>query len=88
MLPQLNEFYQHRYGGLYVVDDVATHTTTKERLVIYSHVYPFEEATWARPIDDWTEEKFRLISFEESQRLMERDRFAFQTEIAMAKARR
>jgi len=82
----MNEFYQHRYGGIYVVDDVATHTGTKERLVIYTHVYPFDEVAWARPIDEWTEERFTRISYERVQELMKKDRAEFQTEINEAKA--
>lgn len=65
MKPIVGQIYQHRYGGLYVVDDVATHTGNKERLVIYTHLFPFEHQSWARPIDEWTEERFKPITGKE-----------------------
>lgn len=82
----MNEFYQHRYGGVYVVDDIATHTGSKEHLVIYTHVYPFEEQAWARPAEEWTEDRFKRITYSEVKKLMEKDREAFQIEITTAKA--
>lgn len=70
-----------------MVDDVATHTGTKERLVIYSHVWPFDPSTLARPYDEWCEEgRFRLLSRDEYVTLMQKDRLEFQIEIGKAKA--
>ena len=85
MTPVIEQIYQHRYGGLYIVDSVATHTGTKERLVIYTHLYPFEVQTWARPIDEWTEERFRPITGKEYAELTKKDREQFQLEIGLAK---
>lgn len=65
---------------------VATHTSTKERLVIYEHVYPFEEHTWARPIEEFTEDRFTLLSAEQLVTLLNRDRELFKSEISEAKA--
>lgn len=43
--------YQHYKGGLYEAISVATHTTTKEKLVIYkSHT---EGTIYARPLEEW-----------------------------------
>lgn len=81
----LNAHYQHRHGGIYFVTDVATHTGTKERLVIYDHVYPFEPATWARPIEEFTEERFTLLTGEQVVTLLNRDRELFKSEITAAK---
>lgn len=86
MTPILHQHYQHRHGGIYFVADVATHTGTKERLVIYEHVYPFEEHTWARPIDEFTEERFTLLTGEQLVTLLNRDRELFKSEITAAKA--
>lgn len=85
MKPILHAHYQHRHGGIYFVSDVATHTGTKDRLVIYDHVYPFEPATWARPIEEWTEERFTQLSGEQLTTLLNRDRETFQKEITAAK---
>lgn len=87
MTPVIEQIYQHRYGGLYIVDSVATHTDTKQRLVIYTHLYPFEEQTWARPIEEWTEDRFRPISGKEYSELTKKDREQFQLEIGLAKGK-
>lgn len=87
MKPIIHEHYQHRHGGIYQVLDVATHTDTKQRLVIYSHIYPFEDHTWARPIEEWTEERFRHLQAQETITLLNRDRETFKKEITEAKAR-
>ena len=81
----MNEYYQHRFGGIYIVNDVATHTDTNQRLVIYTHVYPFDEHTWARPIDEWTDDRFNQISYNTVQELMKKDRLEFQIEIGKAR---
>lgn len=85
MTPVIGQIYQHRYGGLYIVNDVATHTGNKERLVIYTHLYPFEQAAWARPISEWTEDRFRQITVAEFTELSKKDRKQFQLEIGLAR---
>jgi len=85
MKPIIDQHYQHRYGGVYFVTGVATHTSTKERLVIYDHVYPFEEHTWARPLEEFTEERFTLLNSEQLITLLNRDRETFKSEITAAK---
>jgi len=83
----MSEFYQHKYGGIYIVnDDVATHTSTKEQLVIYTHVYPFERLVWATPASEWTAERFKKISFSEAESLMSGNREEFCIKINKAKA--
>lgn len=86
MTPIQHQLYQHRYGGIYFVEDVATHTGTKQRLVIYTHVYPFEHSVWARPIEEWTADRFRAITPVEMDDLMSKDRKEFQEEINKARA--
>lgn len=85
MIPVIKQIYQHRHGGLYIVDGIATHTDSKQRLVIYTHLYPFEFQTWARPIEEWTEERFRPITGKEYAELTRKDRVSFQTEIGLEK---
>lgn len=85
MTPVLHQIYQHRYGGVYIVDDVATHTVTKERLVIYSHIYPFDQVAWARPYDEWCDGRFTSITAERVEELLAKDRETFQREITEAK---
>lgn len=87
MIPVIEQIYQHRHGGLYIVDSIATHTDTKQRLVIYTHLYPFEQYTWARPIEEWTEERFRPVTGKEYSELTKKDRIEFQLEIGKSKSK-
>ena len=41
--------HQHYKGGLYQLIGEGIHTETNEELVFYRHVYPYEEAYYARP---------------------------------------
>lgn len=47
---KLNSIYRHFKGDLYFVEDVATHTETKEQLVIYRRLYE-DCSLYARPLD-------------------------------------
>lgn len=47
---KLNSIYRHFKGDLYLVKDVATHTETKEQLVIYRRLYE-DCSLYARPLD-------------------------------------
>ena len=85
MMPKVEQFYQHRHGGLYFVESVATHTTSKERLVVYSHLYPFDVETYARPISEWTEERFREVTHGTAMDLMNRNEEQFREEILESK---
>lgn len=86
IIPQVNCYYQHRYGGLYIVKEIATSTVDKSRWVVYNHVYPFEYDTWIRPYDEWCDGRFRKIEREEYTSLLMKDRLEFQVEIGKAKA--
>lgn len=50
--------YRHFKGEYYTVLDVATHTETGEKLVIYRKTYGEvgKQTVWARPADMFTEE--------------------------------
>lgn len=47
---KLNSIYRHFKGDLYFVEDVATHTETKEQLVIYRRLYE-DCSLYASPLD-------------------------------------
>ena len=85
MTPVVGQIYQHRHGGLYIVESVATHTGTKERLVVCEHLFPFEPGTWARPISEWTSDRFREVSAKEFFELTEQDREEFKNRILESK---
>ncbi|MBR6808290.1 MAG: DUF1653 domain-containing protein [Clostridia bacterium] len=45
--------YRHYKGGVYELLDVARHSETLEKLIIYRNVETGE--TWARPVHMWNE---------------------------------
>jgi hypothetical protein len=51
MIPTPGQTYRHYKGGTYVVLFLATHTETKEQLVIYRNLE--HDSLWARPLSEW-----------------------------------
>ncbi len=47
--------YQHYKGSFYQVEDIATHSETEEKMVVYRPLYG-EQALWVRPLDMFMEE--------------------------------
>lgn len=72
---KLGEYYRHFKNHWYKVMDIAEHTETGEKLVIYSPLYG-QKGTFARPMDMFLEEvpsgkenptnqKYRFMSLQE-----------------------
>jgi hypothetical protein len=51
--PQEGEHFKHYKGGLYQVILRATHTETKEDMVVYRNLQ--YNTIWARPLTSWHE---------------------------------
>nr|WP_198134824.1 DUF1653 domain-containing protein [Psychromonas ingrahamii] len=47
--------YRHYKGGLYRVENIATHSENEEKMVVYRPQYG-EQALWVRPLDMFVEE--------------------------------
>ena len=47
---KINGIYKHFKGDYYLVVDVATHSETKEKYVVYRALYG-EQLLWIRPMD-------------------------------------
>ena len=47
--------YRHYKGNLYELIDLATHSETLEKMVVYRALYG-EQALWVRPMQMWEEE--------------------------------
>lgn len=52
---KINSVYKHFKGDYYLVEDIATHSETKEKLVIYRGLYGNSEL-YARPYDMFASE--------------------------------
>jgi hypothetical protein len=46
--------YRHYKGGEYEVIDIATHSETEEKMVVYKTLYA-DHSLWVRPLDMFTE---------------------------------
>lgn len=87
MKPKIGSYYQHRYGGIYRVDvDRVLSTVDRSVLVVYTHIYPFENEVWARPLSEWEDGRFREIDEVELKSFLNKDEREFQQEICEAKA--
>ena len=47
---KINRIYKHFKGDNYLVEDVATHSETKEKYVVYRKLYG-DFSLWIRPLD-------------------------------------
>ena len=47
---KLNKIYRHFKGNLYLVEDIATHSETREKYVVYRALYGSQEL-YIRPYD-------------------------------------
>ena len=47
---KINRIYKHFKGDNYLVEDVATHSETKEKYVVYRKLYG-DGSLWIRPLD-------------------------------------
>lgn len=46
--------YRHFKGNLYELIDIATHSETREEMVVYRALYG-ERGLWVRPLSMWSE---------------------------------
>lgn len=69
MKPVISAFYKHTDGGYYFVSELGRDSKDGTAVVIYKHVWPFEEETWTRPLDQWAS-RFSLISREQLEAIM------------------
>lgn len=84
--PTIWGYYRHRYGGIYQIDlPCAKSTVDKSEWVAYTHVYPFAEETYIRPLDEFMDGRFTEISVAEFSNLLSKDRKQFQEEITKSK---
>ncbi len=47
---KIHGIYKHFKGNLYLVEDIATHSETEEKMVVYRALYG-DNKLWVRPYD-------------------------------------
>ena len=47
---KIKGIYKHFKGNYYIVEDIATHSETKEKYVVYRKLYD-DNSLWIRPLD-------------------------------------
>lgn len=52
---KINGVYRHFKGDLYIVEDIATHSETLEKMVVYRALYE-DNRLWVRPYSMFVEE--------------------------------
>jgi hypothetical protein len=85
--PEIYRYYQHRYGGVYkVIEPTAKNTIDDSIWTVYNHVWPFEKEIFIRPYDEWSDGRFKELSYDNLIELFSKDRKVFQQEISAARA--
>lgn len=86
MVPKVDQYYMHKHGGLYRVVTTGYSTVDTKEMVVYDHLYPFERKTWIRPMSEWTEDRFKLVTYEYVIHIMQStERHQMQLDITMRK---
>lgn len=85
--PKPTGIFRHTDGGIYQVTAHGKHTTNGEEVVIYRHLWPFEQLTWVRPLVEW-EGRFTKLTEMEVNLAMLGDRIEAQLTVSTARAAR
>lgn len=85
MYPKVNRYYKHKYGGIYRVIELAESVVDNSVWVVYNHVYPYEYKVWVRPLHEWTDDRFSILTNDEYHSEIVKDRENFRAEIEQRK---
>jgi len=81
------QLMRHVDGGYYQYEKSVLFADDQDELVIYKHLWPFEESDWARRYSEF-KEKFTPITLEDFNQAKQIDRETLQKQIAESKANR
>lgn len=84
---QSGTIFRHTDGGIYCFDRSAEDFKTGEEMVIYDHLWPFEQSTWARPAQEFLK-KFTTMTSSELNVALAGDRAADQARITASRLSR
>jgi len=63
--------FMHQYGGIYSYQGIALDTSNSIEVVVYRHIYPFEEKLFTRPLEEFEDKtRFKPISLEVFQDIL------------------
>jgi hypothetical protein len=82
-----NQLFCHIDGGYYQYEKSVLFADDQDELVIYKHLWPFDESTWARRYNQF-KDKFTPITMEDFQKAKQIDREVLQKQIAENKSNR
>ncbi len=58
-------FYQHYHGGVYQLLGEVKDANSGDLLALYMHIYPFEPKAYVRPLKEFSQKKYKLLSNDE-----------------------
>jgi hypothetical protein len=79
--------YQHGDGGIYLIIGAGRSSASGEPMVIYRHLWPFEQELWVRPLAEW-QSRFARISYAEFQSATREDQDAAKAAITAKRTAR
>lgn len=81
------QFFRHLDGGIYKFVAHARSADTDGEVVVYEHLWPFEQSLWVRNRPDF-EVRFKSIDEVTARRAMKQDRAEAQAAVIAAKTAR
>lgn len=81
------QLLRHIDGGYYQFEKSVLFADDQDELVIYKHIWPFEESTWARRYSEF-KDRFTPINFEDLYQAKQIKREVLQQQIQDAKTNR
>jgi len=79
------KYYRHVDGGLYRFVSHARSADSEGDVVVYEHLWPFEQSLWVRNRPDF-EKRFTSVDEVTVRRAMKQDRAQAQAQVNAAKA--
>ena len=62
----INGIYKHKKGNMYIVQDIATHSETLEKMVVYRALYG-DSKLWVRPYNEFVDGRFQYVVIEDKR---------------------
>ena len=81
-------FYQHYHGGIYQLLGEVKNANDGEWMALYIHIYPFESSGYVRPLKEFSKEKYKLLSNEEFEKILNTPKEVLIQEILESKKRK